>query len=149
MEDLEMCQDNFQPENAESSPTSNQPGLPDELAMRRLERITEYKLQALAKRNTLRSILGSLNAGLCEVTVGLESLVKQALPLAATSPQREERLQKSIAQLVKLNRQIDRYSNNERRQKPRRKSKIVDVTIVTDPPAEPPVDGSQSGDLQS
>jgi hypothetical protein len=145
MEDLGMCQDYFQPENAESSPTSNQPGLHDEFVMRRLERIAEYKRQALAKRNTPRSIMGSLNAELCEVTVGLESLVKQALPLAASSPQREDRLQKSIAQLVKLNCQIDRYFNNELRQNPRRKSKIVDVTIVTDPP----VDESQSGDLQS
>ena len=80
--------------------------------------------------------------------MGLESLVKQALPAAATSPQREERLQKSIAQLVKLNRQIDRYSDKELRQNPRRKSKIVDVEIINDPPAEPSVDGSLSGDLQ-
>ena len=144
-----MCQQNFQPENTESSPTSNQPGLPDELVMRRLERIAEYKSQALAKRNPLRSILGSLNAGLCEVAVGIESLVKQALPAAATSPQREERLQKSVAQLVKLNRQIDRYSDKELRQNPRRKSKIVYVSIINDPPVELPVDGSQSGDSQS
>jgi hypothetical protein len=149
MEEREMCQQTFEPENAESSPTPDQPGLPDELAMRRLKRIAEYKLQALAKRNPLRSILGSLNAGLCEVAVGMESLVKQALPAAATSPQREERLQKSITQLVKLNRQIDRYSDKELRHNPRRKSKIVDVAIINDPPADPPVDGSQSGDSQS
>ena len=41
-----MCQQNFQPENAESSPTPDQPGLPDELELRRLERIAEYIFQA-------------------------------------------------------------------------------------------------------
>jgi hypothetical protein len=79
----------------------------------------------------------------------MELLIKQALPGAATSPQREERLLKSIAQLVNLNRQIDRYSDRDLRQKPRRKSKIVNVEIISDQPAEPPVDSSQSGDLQS
>ena len=144
-----MCQQNFERENAAASPTPGEPGLPNELDLRRLERIAEYKSQTLARRNSLRSILGSLNAGLCEVAVGMESLIKQALPAAATSPQREERLQKSVAQLVKLNRQIDRYSDKELRQKPRRQSKIVDVEIINDPSAESSVDGSQSGDLQS
>ena len=105
--------DGLEQEQADQAPWGH--GVDEEFQEQRRQRVQQYHVKALAKEDPLRAMLGSLNAGLMEITVALDHGISETL---ATRPQTLDRIMQrgsAIELLVKLTRQIDRFAQMELR----------------------------------
>jgi hypothetical protein len=125
------------------------PGIPAEVDLLRLRRVADYQAKAVTKRSDLKSNLAALNGGLFQIAISLEGLIKRAAASASESAERQDRMFKSIDVLLRVERQIGRFSEIELRPKSSRRSKIVNVEITDNPIVAVESTETESNEVQS
>lgn len=100
---------------ANHSPAAESPAPPNPVPLpRRLSRVGDYLVASLEKTNPLDANLGSLNSGLMEMALRLETMILQGLANGLPLVSRHESLMPALEVYLRLTRQVDRFSNLER-----------------------------------
>ena len=81
----------------------------------RLSRALDYQLGALGKEDPLAANLGSMNGGLMRMAVWLDETLLQSMESGPPNLERAQRLLPAIETLLRLMRQVDRFSQLELR----------------------------------
>jgi hypothetical protein len=81
----------------------------------RLRRINEYLQAALAKQDALQANLSAANADLMTISYKLVAVIKETMDAAPASLEAYEELGPAISDLLRIHKQIDRFSTLDNR----------------------------------